>query len=175
VTAELKTTRLDLEPVRESHADEAWKSLNDERLWRYFPRLRPQTINDLRTLYRRWEYAAPGDEVWLNWLCRERRTGVLVGGMQATVRERRVAYIAYAFYPANQRKGYAREAAGAVIDHLCQAYAVTHVRAEMDTRNEASFRLVESLGFARVATQPAPDLGQGPAQEFVYELACLTR
>jgi len=175
MTAMLKTTRLDLEPVRESHAQEAWTSLDDERLWRYFPHLRPKTLNDLRSVYRRWERAVPGDEVWLNWLCRERRSGVLVGAMQATVRKRGVAYIAYAFYPAHQRKGYAREAAGAVIDHLCQAYRVTHVRAEMDARNEASSRLAESLGFSRVATQLAPDLGQGSAQEFVYELVCATR
>jgi ribosomal-protein-alanine N-acetyltransferase len=175
VTAILKTARMDLEPVRESHADEAWTSVDDERLWRYFPRLRPKTLNDLRMLYRRWERAVPSDEVWLNWLCRERAGGALVGAMQATVRDRGVAYIAYAFYPANQRKGYAREAAAAVIEHLCRVYGVTRVRAEMDTRNEASFRLVESLGFARVATQQAPDLGQGNAQEFVYELVCLRR
>jgi len=89
--------------------------------------------------------------------------------MQATIRGHRAAYIAYAFYPANQRKGYAREAAQAVIAHLREAYGITRFRAEMDTRNEPSYRLAESLGFTRIETHEAPDLGQGPAKEYLYE------
>jgi ribosomal-protein-alanine N-acetyltransferase len=172
VTQPLQTARLDLEPVRSSHADEAWPQLDDDRLWTYFPSLRPRGIENLRRLYERWERGSPdGHDVWLNWICRLRTTKKLAGAMQATIRGHRIAYIAYAFYPANQRKGYAREAAQAVIAHLREAYGITRFRAEMDTRNEPSYRLAESLGFTRIETHEAPDLGQGPAKEYLYELS----
>jgi RimJ/RimL family protein N-acetyltransferase len=170
---ELQTARLVLEPVRASHAPEIWPQLDDERMWRYFPALRPATLEDLRRLYEKWERGSRlDDEMWLNWLCRERPQGVLVAAMQATVYMReRAAYLAYAVYPLHQRKGYAREAAQCVIAHVRERYGVERVFAEMDTRNEASFRLAESLGFTRVETRLAVERGLGSdADEYVYEL-----
>lgn len=37
----LSTSRLVLEPLRESHADGIYESFVDERIWTYFPKLRP--------------------------------------------------------------------------------------------------------------------------------------
>jgi RimJ/RimL family protein N-acetyltransferase len=169
----LQTARLTLEPVRASHAREIWPQLDDDRMWRYFPALRPATLDDLQRLYEKWERGSRVDgEVWLNWLCRERALGVLVAGMQSTVYTReRVAYLAYAVYPLHQRKGYAREAAQCVIEYVRTCYAVERFFAEMDTRNEASYRLAESLGFTRVETRLAVERGHGiDADEYVYEL-----
>ncbi len=132
-------------------------------MWEYFPQLRPATLDDLRRLYQRWERGCedPG-EIWLNWLCRERASKLPVGAMQATVKiERQLAYIAYAYYPAHRRKGYAREGCIAVIDYLREYYGVARILADMDARNEPSYRLAESLGFVRIETR---------AEEFVYEL-----
>lgn len=170
----LQTERLTLEPVRAAHAHEVWPQLDDERMWRYFPALRPHTVEELQRLYEKWERGSPaGGEVWLNWLCRTRE-GVLVAAMQATVyAAQRVAYLAYAVYPLHQRKGYAREAAQAVIRCVRQRYGVERFVAEMDTRNEPSYRLAESLGFSRVETHRAVDRGDGmEADEYVYELCC---
>lgn len=163
VTPQLQTARLDLEPVRIEHADEIWLQLDDDRMWRYFPAQRPQTPDDLRGLYEKWSRGSQNQtEVWHNWLCRERTGGVLVASMQATVLvQARVFYIAYAVYPLHQRKGYAGEAVRAVIDYVKRAYDVDRAFAEMDTRNEPSYRLAESLGFTRVRT----------ADEFLYELS----
>lgn len=171
--AELHTQHLDLEPVRAAHAQEAWPQLDDDRMWRYFPALRPATTNDLRRLYEKWERGSPEPEqVWLNWLCRERSLGFLAGSMQATVfPQRRTAYVAYAIYPAHQRKGYAREAVRTIIAYVGKTYRVKRFVAQMDTRNEPSFRLVEALGFVRIGTRRATDLGQGSgAHEYSYEL-----
>lgn len=165
----LETTRLDLEPVGIAHADEVWPQLDDERMWTYFPALRPRTLDDLRRLYEKWERGAQDErQVWLNWLCRDRSSGTLCGGMQATVFvSERVSYLAYAVYPLHQRKGYAREAAQAVISYVRQTYGVERFYAEMDTRNEPSYRLAESLGFVRVETHPATGAG-----EYLYQLTC---
>lgn len=162
-----------LEPIRAQHAPEAWPQLDDERMWRFFPALRPATLGDLRRLYEKWERGCPDtEEVWRNWLCREISTRTLVGSMQATISPKiGASYIAYGIYPAHQRKGYAREAAAAVIAYLRTAYGVTEIFAEMDTRNEASYRLAESLGFIRVQKRVAVERRHGiDADEYLYRL-----
>ncbi len=142
---------------------EAWPHLDDDRMWQYFEHLRPATLDELRRRYEKWQAGRPeSGEVWLNWLCRLRASAAPAGAMQATILvERRLAYIAYAFYPEHRRKGYAREACLVVLAHLRNAYAIDRVLAEMDSRNVASYRLAESLGFTRAATRE---------HEYVYEL-----
>lgn len=160
---ELHTQRLDLEPVRPEHALEAWPFLDDSRMWRYFEEQRPATLDDLRRLYEKWQRGSrDADQVWLNWLCRERCSGKLVGSMQATVfTEEALSLVAYAVYPQHQRKGYAKEAIAAIIEYVNRTYGITRFVAEMDQRNEASFRFAESLGFVRAQTGPL---------DYVYEL-----
>ena len=161
-TPPLQTRRLDLEPVRVAHAAEIWPQLDDERMWRYFPRLRPKTIDDLRALYAKWERgSADAGEVWWNWLCRDRASGELTAAMQATVMvDERVAYVAYAVYVRHQRKGFAREAVQTIVERVRGTFGITRFLAVMDTRNEPSYRLAESLGFTRTQTRD---------DEYVYE------
>jgi L-amino acid N-acyltransferase YncA len=47
----------------------------------------------------------------------------------------------------SQRQGYAKEALGALLPALREVYGIGRFHAEIDTRNIASIRLVESLGF----------------------------
>lgn len=150
-TPQLQTAHLLLEPVCAAHAEEAWPHVDDERMWRFFPEKRPQTPGDLHRLYRKWENGSPSpEEIWHNWMCRERSSGELAGGMQSTVLPGgRIAYIAYAIYPPFQQRGYAREASAAVIEYVRKTYTLERVYAEMDVHNEASYRLAESLGFLR--------------------------
>ena len=162
-TPEIHTQRLILEPVRSAHAEEAWPHVDDGRMWTYFTHLRPASILDLRRQYAKWERGSlAADQIWWNWICRERTTGTLTGSMQTTVFPgEHVAYVAYAIYPENQRKGYAREAVRALIERVRDTFGVTRFIAEMDTRNEPSYRLAERLGFARMQSRDG---------EFVYEL-----
>jgi RimJ/RimL family protein N-acetyltransferase len=169
----LSSDRLVLEPVRAAHADETWPRQNDDRMWTYFPELRPRTLEHLRTIYERREHGAPDDsQIWLNYVCREDRSGEIAGEVQATIFTRAaVAYIAYAIFPEFQRNGYAREAVAALIEHVRKEYGIAQFFAEMDTRNEASYRLAESLGFVRVETHESVERGHGLiASEYVYEL-----
>lgn len=162
-TPRLRTLRLDLEPVRPEHADEVWGQIDDARMWRYFEEQRPATVDALRRRYQNWERGSTADgQIWLNWVCRERSTGIVIGGVQATVfTQERFSYIAYGVYPQYQRKGYAQEAALAIIAHVRETHGIARFVALMDKRNEASYRLAESLGFARVDTR---------GQDYVYEL-----
>lgn len=154
-TPQLRTERLDFEPVRVAHAYEIWAQLDDERMWRYFPQLRPKAIGDLRALYAKWERgSSDAGEVWWNWLCRDRASGDLAAAMQATIMlDERLAYVAYAVYVRHQRKGLGREAVPAIVECVRETFGITRFRAVMDIRNEPSYRLAESLGFTRTQTR----------------------
>ncbi len=162
-TPPLHTARLDLQPVAPALAAEAWKHVDDERMWRYFEDQRPATMADLRRLYEKWARGSPApDEAWNNWLCRDRNSGQLVGSMQATVHlAERFSYIAYGIYPEHRRKGYARDATGAVIGYVLETYGIDRFVALIHSKNKPSCGLAESLGFTRVDVRDA---------EYVYEL-----
>lgn len=132
-------------------------------MWRYFEDQRPATVDDLRRRYQNWERGSLSDsETWLNWMCRERSTGEVIGGVQSTILvQERLAYVAYGIYPRYQRRGYAAEATRAIIAYVRERYGVDRFAALIDTRNQASYRLAESLGFSRTGTR---------GQDYVYEL-----
>ena len=88
------------------------------------------------------------------------------------MREDHTALLAYMIFPAFWRQGYAREGCARVLTHLFEDYRVSRVAAEIDTRNSSSIRLVEALGFARVATTPDADFFKGASSdEYRYELS----
>jgi RimJ/RimL family protein N-acetyltransferase len=147
--------------------------MDDPRMWQFFPKLRPQSFEELRLTYARWENPFHAkSELRENWACRDRASQDLVGTMQATTfPAQAISYIAYGIFAAYQRQGYAREAVEAVLHHLDKDLHSRRVFAEMDVKNEASFRLAESLGFKRVKTRHTVDHERGiDADEYLYEL-----
>ncbi|MBF6213583.1 GNAT family N-acetyltransferase [Nocardia puris] len=69
----------------------------------------------------------------------------------ATDAERGVAEIGWVLDPAAGGRGYAAEAAGAVLRLGFRTYGLHRVTAQMDARNTASARLAERLGMRREA------------------------
>lgn len=68
-----------------------------------------------------------------------------------TDREHRLAEIGWVLDPAAAGRGYASEAAGAVLDLAFGYYRAHRVQAQMDARNDASARLAARLGMRREA------------------------
>ena len=65
-----------------------------------------------------------------------------------------------------------REACSRVLEHLATDYGIHLAIAEIDTRNQRSIALVESLGFVRTATRRAADYFNGASSdEYRYELS----
>jgi RimJ/RimL family protein N-acetyltransferase len=64
----------------------------------------------------------------------------------------RSARLGYCFDEAAWGKGFATEAAGAVLQWAFDTLDLNRVQAETDTRNTASSRVLEKLGFAREGT-----------------------
>ena len=100
-----------------------------------------------------------------------RGEGVYVGTLQGTVYADATAYLAYILFPAFWRQGYAREGCRRILELLFEDYQVHNIVAEIDTRNVASIKLIESLGFQRVATKLNADFFKGStSHEYRYKL-----
>lgn len=169
----LTTPRLTLEPLQVDHAELLFSGLSDPSLYSFIPRNPPPSIDDLRERYTR-ILRGPQDnpgELWLNWAAREKATGQYIGFIETSTLPDDQAYLAYFIFSNAQRNGYAREACEAILRHLAREYRIQSVVAEMDTRNDASRKLVESLGFRRAAEKRDADFFKGnTSHEYRYEL-----
>ena len=171
--ARLETPRLLLEPILPAHAPVLHELMQQERLYRFIPQDPPVTPQALEDRYgflsaRR---SPDGREAWLNWAVRERGSGDYAGTLEATVHDHRKATVAYMVFVPYQRRGFAAEACGRLLEHLFDDYRVGVVAAEIDTRNAASIALVESLGFERVGFQKDADHFKGStSDEYRYEI-----
>ena len=148
----LETARLALEPLRVAHADEMAELLDDERLHAFIGGA-PRTLAQLRDRYREqvrgWSVSA--SDRWLNWVVRERASGAAIGGMQATLRVESgevVAELAWIVGTAYQGRGFAREAAAAMIAWLRDEGA-DRLFADIDPGHAASRRVAGSLALTR--------------------------
>ncbi|HEY7415397.1 MAG TPA: GNAT family N-acetyltransferase [Ktedonobacteraceae bacterium] len=171
--AVLETSRLWLEPLHPSHASVLYEFLQSPAIYTFIPEDPPISLEALTTRYQRLSSrrSPDGQEIWLNWAMRQRREGAYVGLLQATVYSDANAYFAYTLFPLFWKQGYAREGCKRVMDLLLKDYQVHLIMAEIDTRNVASIKLIESLGFQRVATKLNADFFKGStSHEYRYEL-----
>jgi RimJ/RimL family protein N-acetyltransferase len=147
----LETERLSLEPLRVEHAEEMAPLLGDPRL-HTFTGGEPPTLQELRDAYERRVLGHSADETqqWLNWIVRERSGGQAVGGMQATITPASDGFsaeLAWVIAAAHQRRGYAREAAAAMVGWLRQQGAA-RLTADIHPDHEASMRVARALGLS---------------------------
>lgn len=168
----LLTPRLRLEPLVAAHAPALYPLLQDAALYTYIPQEPPDSLEALTTRYGKLaaRRSPDGAEIWLNWAVWSQESGGYAGTLQATVLADSTAFLAYMFFMRFQRQGYAREGCEHVLESLRDDYKVRRVVAEIDTRNAASIKLAESLGFARTAFSPAADFFKGAtSDEYRYE------
>ncbi len=135
--APLRTERLTLEPITAAHADELAPVLDDSAL-HDFTGGEPLPLEALRDRYARLE----GADDWLNWAVRA--GGEAVGSVQATVHGD-AADVAWVLGAAYQGRGYAREAAAAMVAWL-RAQGVTTIAANIHPAHAASIAVARHLG-----------------------------
>jgi RimJ/RimL family protein N-acetyltransferase len=166
------TARLAFEPLAPAHAGELAPLLGDPALWRFIPRQAPSPDDVARRFAVVSVAERPNGDRWLNFVVRRRADGQAVGLVETTVAPDHRAYLAYFVFVPFQRQGYAREACIATLGHLRAHCEVAHVRAEVDTRNEASQRLLATLGFTSDMTaHPADPIDGAPAFDYRYARA----
>lgn len=147
--APIDSHRLRLEPLRVDHADLLAPVLDDPALHE-FTGGGPATVPQLRDRFARQVvgHSPSGEEGWLNWVAHRTDSGAPVGTMQATVtleQGRKVAEVAWVVATAHQRRGYATEAAAAMVAWL-RGQGVESFRAHVHPDHVASAAVARSLG-----------------------------
>jgi RimJ/RimL family protein N-acetyltransferase len=159
----LRTQRLVLEPLTPGHADELLAPLADPRLYTHVPQDPPESLDKLRErfVFLSTRRSPVGDQLWLNWVMRDQLDGQCCGRVQATVTTQARAWIAYEVFPERWGRGLATEACHRMLEWLIDTLGVQQFAAEVDSLNSASLRLLDRLGFRRVALREAADQFKG--------------
>ena len=172
LAAPIATPRLDLEPLRLSHAETCFAAFADPSLYRYVDLPMPADAGELRERFAGWRRGSGRpEEIWLNWIAFERGTGRAAGWFQATVQVADgEAHIAYFVFGAFQRRGVAVEAVRAIAERLFAAPGVSTLIAQTDERNEASRRAAVAAGFIADPLPVASTLRGEPSTDRVFRL-----
>lgn len=167
MSSAIETARLRLEPLVRQHAALLFPHLQDERIYQFIPQDPPPSVEALELRYGRLEERSSpdGQEAWLNWAVRLRTEPHYIGRLEATVGRNRTALIAYELAPAFWGRGYATEACAWLLRELTGTVGVDEVRAQVDTRNRASIRLLERLGFVKLGFTANADWFKGAASD----------
>jgi RimJ/RimL family protein N-acetyltransferase len=165
------TERLSFEALAVAHAAEVAPFLADSALWQWIPR-EPLAAAEVAQRFAVISVVdRPDGERWLNWIVRRRADGQVIGQVEITAWPDGRAHLAYFVFVPFQRNGYAREACAAALACLREAHGVTSVEAAVDTRNAASCRVLDALGFTTDGVPVAADPIRGaPALDYRYAL-----
>lgn len=153
----IATGRLALVPLRAEDAGEMAAVLGDERLHEFIGG-RPATGEELRDRYARLAAGSPdAGEVWLNWIVRRRSDTRPVGTVQATLTAqdgRWTARVAWVIGVEWQNRGYASEAAAALVDWL-ERRGTDEVVAHVHPDHRASAMVATRAGLERTGDRAA--------------------
>lgn len=148
----LRTERLVLEPLQESHAGEMFRILGDPLIYTFLHERPPFTEDELRARYRFLERrrSPDGAHEWLSWIIRG-PGGEVYGHVNAIVHARGAADVAVALMPRMWRQGFAREALEAAMRDLAANHRATFFFSTVSPRNDSAIALFQRLGFRLVS------------------------
>ncbi len=152
-TPTIRTDRLTLRPVADADADALFALHSDASVLRYWdspPWSEPSRAERFIAVSRQLEQDGTGARVAM-----ERSSDGTFLGWCGVVRwnpDHRSASLGYCLDRAAWGQGYATEAAGALVQWAFDTLDLNRVQAETDTRNAASARVLEKLGFVREGT-----------------------
>ena len=145
----LETPRLKLGPMMASHAKVMYPILSERQLIFFTGDEPPESESALEERYRYLESRKSPDEsqLWLNWIVTLKNSDTAVGYVQATV-SRTFAEIALVIGLSWQRKGYASEAASALVVWL-KENKVDDIRCCIHPEHVASQRVASNCGLKK--------------------------
>ncbi len=164
----LSTERLVLRPWQASDVEAPFDWAQDERFTRFLPLPRPYERLHAEEF--------TGSRVGTDWAVAPAFAvtleGTLIGDVNARIEASHArAEIGYGFRVEMWGRGYATEAAQAVVDWLFEALAIEKVMARADAANQGSWRVMERLGMEREALHRSHRVLRGERRdEVVYGL-----
>ena len=145
----LRTERLDLRPYLESDLEVFHAMRADPEVVRYLYE-GPMTLDEARERLaaRLGPRTLAAEDDWLPAAIVERESGVMVGDVGLNWRsvEHRTGEVGFILDAAHQGRGYATEAARALIDWGFRTFGLHRVIGRTEARNAASARVLERLG-----------------------------
>ncbi len=182
----LETARFRLVPLAAADSIRMYVPFCDPALYFFVPSDPPATLGALTDRFAKLEKrrSPDGAEQWLNWVVERRKEnspsaegggGTRKGGggqddgrwpqplglIEATILPNNHALIGYYTFREFWNQGIASECIPAVLAHLQSSYGVRLFRAEIDSRNFASLRVLEKCGFHIAETVPQADFFKG--------------
>ena len=164
---ELRTERLLLRPFRSGDVDDVLAYASNPEWSRYLPVPDPYTRRHAEEFVagcilvdgeKRFEWAVVHE-------------GRVSGGLSLTIRRPGVAELGYSIAHQLWGQGLTTEAARAVIEHAFEEIGLARIQAFADTRNTASWRVMEKLGMERVGVARRDRVVRGERVDSVfYEL-----
>jgi RimJ/RimL family protein N-acetyltransferase len=149
----IATQRLKLRQFKTSDLEALLAYRNDPEVNRYQGWGQSYSSNQANELINEMASRIPGDTGWTQIAIELQSTGATIGDVAINTLEYepRNAMIGYTLARTTWGQGYAIEAVSAVLKHCFEDLNVHRVRANCDTRNESSWRLLENIGFRREA------------------------
>lgn len=162
---DIDTDRVRLRPMRPDDSGALFRVLDDATLHSFMGGV-PDKIDELRSRLEVWvaERSVDGREAWLNWVVRAADDGRVLGATQATVEQGRDglhAVVAWTVGSAYQRRGFASEAARAMVSWLAEQGA-SRIDAHIHPEHGASAGVARNAGLT-----PTDDMVDG---EVVWRL-----
>jgi RimJ/RimL family protein N-acetyltransferase len=153
LTYPIETERLSLRPIERTDvpAIHAYQSLDIVAKYQFWE---PRTLDDVSAEATKWVGSQQIDgEGELALAVDLRSTGNLIGDVIFRITDKlaRQGSIGFTFHPAFQGKGYATEAAYALLELGFDTFSLHRIFARCDARNTASWSVMERLGMRREA------------------------
>jgi RimJ/RimL family protein N-acetyltransferase len=146
----IRSERLLLRRLDAGDADALAAYRSDPEIARYQSWDTPFSVDDARSLISDFAGADLDCPGWFQWAVERVHEPGIVGDVGVNLLDDgKQAEIGYTIAPAFQGRGYATEAIARMVEHLLVDRRLHRVSAECDTRNEASVRLLERVGFRR--------------------------
>jgi RimJ/RimL family protein N-acetyltransferase len=163
----LETPRLHLRPVTERDAAFILELVNEPSWIRFIGDRKVRDLDDARAYIAR-SFTAMYLRHGLGLLLAERREDGAPLGICGLIKRESLPDVdlGFAFLPRHWSRGYALEAARAVLEHGRDSLRLARIVAITDPENESSMRLLERLG---LCFEKLADLPEGPSRLFAIE------
>jgi ribosomal-protein-alanine N-acetyltransferase len=162
---------LTFEPLQAEHALTLFEPFQDESMYRFIPEQPPASLASARGDFKRLAAgpASGSGEVWLNWAIRDNASASYLGTVQATLFSDGLLWIGYKLAPAYWNRGAATRSVKWLVGELKGRYPNRPIHASVDTRNLASIRVLEKVGF-HLSGREAAEIDGLASEDFIYKI-----
>lgn len=162
---------LTFEPLQEEHALALFGPFQDERMYRFIPERPPESLEWARRDFKLLAAGPVGGsgEVWLNWAIRDNASTSYLGTVQATLFSDGLLWLGYKLAPEYWNRGVATQSVKWLVRELNDRYPNRPIHASVDTRNRASIRVLEKVGFYFTGREAA-EIDGLVSEDFIYKI-----